>query len=109
MLELLKWPMPSLGSPSNVEPNSFLDTSVEQIGPIFLGRSSLLSVHIIPKESLKELTSEVMQVLSENLALLLSSRSPTPLFNNSATTQQSIQNMTAKLNMPLPLSLSIPK
>jgi len=70
--------------------NPFLDTSAEQIGPIFLGRSSLLSVYIIPKESLKELKSEVMQVLSENLASLLSSQSPIPLFNNSATTQQSI-------------------
>jgi len=53
--------------------NPFLDTSAEQIEPIFLGRSSLLSVHIIPKELLKELKSEVMQVLSENLASLLSS------------------------------------
>ena len=30
MLELSEWPTPSLGSPSDVEPNSFLDTSVER-------------------------------------------------------------------------------
>jgi len=60
MLELSKWPTLSL----------FLDTSVEQIGPIFPGRSSLSSVHIIPKELPEELTSEVMQALSKNLALL---------------------------------------
>ena len=39
-------------------------------------------------------------MLSENLALLPLSQSSMLLFNNSATTQQSIQNMTTKLNMP---------
>ena len=48
-------------------------------------------------------------MLSENLALLPLSQSSMLLFNNSATTQQSIQNMTTKLNMPLPLSPSTPK
>jgi len=82
---------------------------VEQIEPIIPGRSSLSSVHIIPKELLRELTSEVMQVLSDKLTSLPPSRTLTPPFNNSATTQQLIQNMTTKLNMPLPLSLSAPK
>jgi len=94
--------------PSDVEPNPFLDTSAEQIRPIIPGRFSLLSVHIIPKELPEELVSEVTQALSDILTLLPPSRTSIPLFNNSATTQQSIQNMTAKLNMPLSLSPSAP-
>jgi len=70
MSELSKWPTPTLGSPSDVEPNPFLDTSVEQIGFIILGRSSLSSVCVIPEESLEELISEVTQVLSDKLTLL---------------------------------------
>jgi len=109
MSELSEWPIPSLGYPSDVKPNPFLDTSAEQIGPIIPGRFSLSSVCIIPKESPEELTSEVMQVLSDILTSLPPSRTSTPPFNNLATTQQLIQNMTAKLNMLLPLSLSAPK
>ena len=109
MSELLAWPTPSLGSLSDVEPNPFLDTSVEQIGPIIPGRSSLSSVHIIPKESPEELVSEVTQALSNILTSLPLFQTSMPPFNNSATTQQPIQNMTAKLNMPLPLSPSAPK
>jgi len=60
MSELLEWPTLSLGSPLDVEPNPFLDTLVEQIGPIILGRSSLSSVRVIPEESLEKLVSEVM-------------------------------------------------
>ena len=77
MSELSEWPTLSLGSPSNVKLNPFLDTSAEQIRSIILERSSLSSVCIIPKESLKKLTSEVTQVLSDNLALLPPSQSPT--------------------------------
>ena len=80
MSELSEWPTLSLGSPSNVKLNPFLDTSAEQIRPIILERSSLSSVYIIPKESLKKLTSEVTQVLSDNLALLPPSQSPMLLF-----------------------------
>jgi len=76
MSELSEWPTLSLGSPSNVKLNPFLDTSAEQIRSIILERSSLSSVCIIPKESLKKLTSEVTQVLSDNLALLPLSQSP---------------------------------
>jgi len=82
---------------------------VEQIGPIISGRSSLSSVYIIPKELLEELASEIMQALSDKLTSLPPSRTSTLPFNNLATTQQLIQSMTAKLNMPLPLSLSTPK
>jgi len=67
MSELLEWPTPSLGSFLDVKLNLFLDTSVEQIGSIIPERSSLSSVYIIPKESLEELTSEIMQVLSNIL------------------------------------------
>jgi len=70
MSELSEWPTLSLGSPLDVEPNPFLDTSVEQIRPIIPERFSLSSVHVIPKESPEELTSEVMQVLSNILTLL---------------------------------------
>jgi len=109
MSELSEWPTLSLGSLSDVELNFFLDTSVEQIGPIIPERSSLSSVCIIPKESPEELASEMMQVLSDILTSLPPSQTSKLLFNNSATTQQPIQNMTTKLNMPLPLSLSAPK
>jgi len=104
MSELSEWPTPTLGSPLDVELNPFLDTLAEQIGPIIPGRSSLSSVCVIPKESLEELISEVTQALSDKLTSLLLSQTSMPPFNNSATTQQPIQNMTAKLNMPLPLS-----
>jgi len=70
MLELSEWPTPSLGSPSDVELNPFLDTSAEQIGPIIPERSSLSSVYIISKESLEELISEVTQALSDKLTSL---------------------------------------
>ena len=109
MLELSEWFTPSLGSLSDVKPNPFLDTSVEQTGSIFLGRFSFSSVHIIPKELLEELTSEVTQVLSDNLAFLPPFRSLMLLFITQATTLYPIQNMTAKLNILLPLSLSTPK
>ena len=106
MSELSEWPTLSLRSSSDVEPNPFLDTSAEQIRPIIPKRFSLSSVHVIPKELPEELISEVTQALSDILTLLPPSRTSMLPFNNSATTQQSIQNMTAKLNMPLPLSLS---
>ena len=109
MSELSEWPTPSLRSLSDVKLNPFLDTSVEQIEPIILERSNLSSVCIIPEESSEELTSEVMQVLSDILTSLLPSQTLKLLFNNSATTQQPIQNMTTKLNIPLPLSPSAPK
>ena len=109
MSELLKWPTPTLGSPSDVKSNLFLDTSVKQIGSIILERSSLSSICIIPEELLEELASEMTQVLSDKLTSLPLSQTLTPLFNNSATTQQPIQNMAAKLNMPLLLSSSAPK
>jgi len=86
MSELSKWPTLSLGSPSDVEPNPFLDTLTEQIRPIILGRFSLLSVHIIPKELPEELVSEVTQALFDILTLLPPSRTSILLFNNSATT-----------------------
>jgi len=35
MLELSDWPTLSLGSPSDVEPNPFLDTSAERTRPIY--------------------------------------------------------------------------
>jgi len=108
MSELSEWPTPSLRSPSDVKPNPFLDTSVEQTGPIYLGRFSLSSVCVIPKESLEELTSEVTQALSDNLTSLLPSRSPM-LSINPTTTSQTKSDMTAKLNMPMSLSLSAPK
>jgi len=54
--ELSEWFTPSLGSLLDVKLNPFLDTSVEQI---ILGRSSLLSVCVIPEKLLEELTSEV--------------------------------------------------
>ena len=52
--------MLSLRSPLDVELNPFLDTLVEQIRPIFLEKSSLSSICIIPKESPEEPASEVM-------------------------------------------------
>jgi len=109
MSELSEWPTLSLGSPSDVEPNLFLDTSEEWTGPIYLGRFSLSSVCIIPEESLEELTSEVTQALSDNLTSLPPSRTSTPLFINLTTTLQTKSDMTAKLNMPMPLSPSTPK
>jgi len=109
MSELSEWPTPSLGSPSDVELNPFLDTSEEQTGPIYPGRFSLSSVRVIPKESLEELTSEVTQALSDNLTLLSSSQTSTPPFINPTTTLQTKLDMTAKLNMPMLLSLSTPK
>ena len=108
MSELSEWPTLSLGSPSDVELNPFLDTSAEQTGPIYLGKFSLSSVCIIPKESPEELISEVTQVLSDNLTSLLPSRSPT-LSINPTTTSQTKSDMTAKLNMLMSLSLSAPK
>jgi len=59
MSELSKWPTPSLGSPLDVEPNPFLDTSVERTGPIYPERFSLLSVYVILEELLEEFASEV--------------------------------------------------
>jgi len=59
MSELSEWFTSSLGSPSDVEPNPFLDTSAKQIGSIIPGRSSLSSVCIIPEKSPEELISEV--------------------------------------------------
>jgi len=109
MSELSEWPTPSLRSPSDVEPNPFLDTSAEWTGPIYLGRFSLSSVHVIPKESLEELVSEVTQALSDNLTSLPLSRTLTPPFINPTTTLQIKSDMTAKLNMPMPLSPSAPK
>jgi len=76
MSELSEWSTLSLGSLSDVKPNLFLDTSVERIGPIFPGRFSLSSVCVIPKESLAELASEVMQALSNNLGSLPPSQMP---------------------------------
>ena len=108
MSELSEWPTLSLGSPSDVELNPFLDTSAEQTGPIYLGKFSLSSVCIIPKESPEELISEVTQALSDNLTSLLPSRSPT-LSINPTTTSQTKSDMTAKLNMLMSLSLSAPK
>jgi len=109
MSELSDWPIPSLGSPSDVELNPFLDTSVERTGPIYPGRFSLSSVRVIPEESLEELASEVTQALSDNLTSLSPSRTLTPPFINSTTTLQTKSDMTAKLNMPMPLSPSAPK
>jgi len=109
MSELSEWPMPSLGSLSDVELNPFLDASAEQTGPIYLGKFSLSSVCIIPEESLKELASEVMQAFSDNLTSLPPSRTSTLPFINPTTTLQTKSDMTAKLNMPMPLSLSAPK
>jgi len=109
MLELSKWPTPSLGSPSDVEPNPFLDTLEERTGPIYPGRFSLSSVRVIPKESPEEFASEVTQVLSDNLTSLPPSRTSTPLFINPTTILQTQSDMTAKLNMPMPLSPSAPK
>jgi len=108
MSELSEWPTLSLGSPSDVELNPFLDTSAEQTGPIYLGKFSLSSVCIIPKESPEELISEVTQALSDNLTSLLPSRSPT-LSINPTTTSQTKSDMTAKLNMLMSLSPSAPK
>jgi len=108
MSELSEWPTLSLGSPSDVELNPFLDTSAEQTGPIYLGKFSLSSVCIIPKESPEELISEVTQALSDNLTSLLPSRSPT-LSINPTTTSQTKSDMTAKLNMLMSLSPSTPK
>jgi len=109
MSELSEWPMPSLGSPSDVELNPFLDASAERTGPIYLGKFSLSSVCIIPEESLEELASEVMQAFSDNLTSLPPSRTSTLPFINPTTTLQTKSDMTAKLNMPMPLSLSTPK
>jgi len=109
MLELSEWPTSSLGSLSDVEPNPFLDTSEERTGPIYPRRFSLSSVHVIPEESPEELISEVTQVLSDNLTSLPPSRTSTPPFINPTTTLQTKSDMTAKLNMPMPLSPSAPK
>jgi len=109
MSELSDWPTQSLGSLSDVKPNPFLDTSAERTGPIYPGRFSLSSVCVIPEESPEELASEVMQVLSDNLTSLPPSRTSTLLFINSTTTLQTKSDMTAKLNMPIPLSPSAPK
>jgi len=109
MSELSEWPTPSLGSLLDVEPNPFLDTSAERTGPIYPGRFSLSSVCVIPEESLEELISEVTQALSDNLTSLPPSRTSTPSFINPTTTLQTKSDMTAKLNMPMPLSLSAPK
>jgi len=70
MSELSEWPTPTLGSPSDVELNPFLDTSVEQIGPIIPRRFSLSSIRIIPKKSPEELTSEMTQAFSDKLTSL---------------------------------------
>jgi len=109
MSELSEWPTPSLESPSNVEPNPFLDTSVEQTRPTYLERFSLSSVHVIPKESLEELVLEVTQAFSDNLTSLPPSQTSTPPFINSIITLQTKSDMTAKLNMLMPLSLSAPE
>jgi len=109
MSELSEWPTLSLGSSSDVKPNPFLDTSEEWTGPIYPGRFSLSSIHVIPEESLEELVSEVTQALSDNLTLLLLSRTSMLPFINLTTTLQTKSDMTAKLNMPMPLSLSTPK
>ena len=101
MSEISDWPTPSLGSPSDVEPNPFLDTSAERTGPIYLGRFSLSSVRVIPEESPEELASEVTQAFSDNLTSLPPSRTSTPPFINSTTTLQNKSNMSAKLNMPM--------
>ena len=94
----------SLGSPSDVKPNPFLDTSAGRTGPIYLGRFSLSSVRVIPEELLEELTSEVTQALSDNLTSLPPSRTSTLLFINPTTTLQTKSDMTAKLNMQCPLA-----
>ena len=108
MSELSEWPTPSLGSPSDVEPNPFLDTLAEWTRPTYLERFSLSSVRVIPEESSEELVSEVMQAFSDNLTSLPLSQSLTP-FINPTTTLQTKSDMTAKLNMPMPLSPSAPK
>jgi len=82
---------------------------VERTGPIYPGRFSLSGVHIIPEESLEELASEVTQALSDNLTSLPPSRTSTPPFINPTTTLQIKSDMTAKLNMLMPLSPSAPK
>jgi len=82
MSELSEWPIPSLGSPSDVEPNPFLDASAERTGPIYPGRFSLSSVCVIPGESLEELASEVTQAFSDNLTSLPPSQTSTPPFIN---------------------------
>jgi len=109
MSELLEWPTLSLRSPSDVKLNPFLDTLAEWIRPIIPERFSLSSVCVIPKELPEELASEVMQVLSDILTLLPPSQTLMLLFIIQATTLHPIQNITAKLNMPLSLSPSIPK
>jgi len=109
MSELSDWPTPSLGSLSDVELNPFLDTSAEQTGPIYPGRFSLSSVRVIPKELPEELASEVTQALSDKLTSLPPSRTLTPPFINPTTTLQNKSDMTAKLNIPMPLSPSAPK
>jgi len=109
MSELSDWPTPSLGSLSDVKPNPFLDTLAERTGSIYPERFSLSSVCVIPEESPEELVSEVTQALSDNLTLLPPSQTSTPPFINSNTTLQTKSDMTAKLNMPMPLSPSAPK
>jgi len=74
MSELSEWPTLSLGSPSDVELNPFLDTSVEQTRSIFPERSSFSSVCIIPKESLEELTLEIVR--GQSRVLLSKSNEP---------------------------------
>ena len=109
MSELFEWSTPSLGSPSDIELNPFLNTSVEWTRPTYPERFSLSSICIILEESLEELASEMTQAFSDNLTSLPSSRTLMLPFINPITTLQTKSNMTAKLNMPMPLSPSAPK
>jgi len=96
---------PTLGSPSDIEPNPFLDCNADPSGPVVPGRFRLSIPAAILEETFTEhdLDSTQHQANSNPWLPITRSNTPTPAL---PTTQS---KMPSKTQMPIPLSPSAPK
>jgi len=103
--------VPILGSPSDSEPNPFLETTADLSGPIIPGRFRLTAPPVISEEAFVRAVLEPspFRIHDSFLTPLTISVTSTPAATQSPISQEKPDNMPSRTNMPTSLSPSASK
>jgi len=101
----------TLGSPSDSEPNPFLETTTDLSGPIIPGWFRLTVPPVISEEAFVRAVLEPspFRIHDSFLTPLTISETLTPAATQSPISLEKPDNMPSRTNIPTPLSLSAPK
>jgi len=111
LLKTLDLTVPTLGSPSDSEPNPFLETTADLSGLIILGQFRLTALSVISEETFVRaiLEPSPFRIHDSFLTPLTISVTSTPAATQSPISQEKPDNMPSRTNIPTPLSPSAPK